>query len=376
MATHSSICSVCGTHNHVDVQFCSECIAPLTLEPLSNLSFSDLTESLRSLLELISRVGKRCQASRYNQHEDELLGAYLSAFWLRPETAFLQFSEAIHVYKLLQAADGPILDLGCGNGVHMSLLQGWRFASSFDVFRSVDLSRSDMFDSVSNHDYEVEVQRSGRITDFGIDIRRSAVQQTSELSTFRQVQLADVRNIPITHASLGCIYSNLIRDFSLPLLKQSLAECRRVLRPGGMLILISPTENYQDCLYYRPRAKLAESQGDLEAVVSLERMDRGRSHFCQQQLPLSSWKELMHISGLSLIDSIDFAPKPLIELWDAGLRAFSPALISWSQRFHSNEERDIVKKLVIDLEKQILSPVLDEGSGQYGFRILICKRLV
>src|SRR5204862_43498 len=105
--------------------FCTACIAPLRVVPLAALA-DDLDQSLTDLLETLAD-GRRTAPESPELADCALLRAYVSAFWLRPETALIQFAEAQVVAPLLAAADGPVLDVGCGDGIHASLLHGWRF---------------------------------------------------------------------------------------------------------------------------------------------------------------------------------------------------------------------------------------------------------
>lgn len=362
-------CPICGRSNNATALFCSTCIAPLRVQKLADLDPADLLQSLDHLLAVLASVRR----SPGEEPDDDLFRAYLSAFWLRPETALIQFVEARLLAPLFQdKLRAPFLDIGCGNGVHTSLVHGWRFADDFDVFQDADVSAADMFNAAPQ-DMRVNLTRPGRPIDFGVDIKPSMIQRTRLLGSFREVMIADAARLPLPDASIGCIYSNVIRDFE-ETLDPVLRECARLLQPRRHLILISPTEHYRDLLFYEPRARSA-ADTDTALAERYQRLDRGRSIFCRQQVPTAAWQDRLARCGLALIQSIDYAPKPLLEFWDTGLRPFSPALIKWVRLFPP-AALPAIKRQIISALAALLRPFTKppEQGEPCAFRILIARK--
>lgn len=370
----ATACPVCGRPNAADALFCAACIAPLRVQKLADLASDDLQLSIDNLLEVLLRV--RQTSSVTSVDDDDLLDAYLQAFWLRPETALLQFCECRLVAPLIERfADGPLVDIGCGNGVHTSLLAGWRFDPAFDVFADVDLSATDIYNVMPRESRPVPIARRGRTIDYGIDIKPAMVEQARRLGTFKQSLVADALNLPMHDGEVACIYSNVLRDFDQTL-DPALLECRRILKPHGRLILISPTETYQEKLFYFPRASALKAQGQDALADRYQRLDRGRSIFCRQQVPLADWQARLARCGFELEQSLPFASQHVLEFWDTGLRPFSPQLIGWANSLRDHQSFATVKQGFLALLRSTLHPlaqtVTDESSA--AFRVLLAKK--
>jgi SAM-dependent methyltransferase len=343
------------------------------VQKLADLASDDLRLCLDNLLEVLL-AGRRAIGNVAVQDE-ALFNAYLSTFWLRPETALLQYCECRIVAPLLKMASEPFLDIGCGNGVHTSLLRGWRFTDDFDVFLDTDLSAADIYNAMPRSAQPVGIAQRGQSIDYGIDIKPAMVEQARRLGTFQSVTTADALNLPFADGQIGCIYSNVLRDFEQTL-DPALCECARILRPGGHLILISPTETYQEKLFYLPRVKALREQGQIDRAERYERLDRGRSIFCRQQAPIGLWQDRLRRCGFELIRSNPFASRSLLEFWDTGLRPFSTQLIASANALRGTGGFLPAKRGIVSAMRSLLAPfvadVQDEADG--AFRVLVARK--
>jgi len=134
------------------------------------------------------------------------------------------YAEAMAVRSLGSELSGPWLDLGCGDGIHAALRMGWRFDSQFDAFQSLDLQARDIYHHWDRSRFAVGVERPGGITDFGIDIKPTAVERARALGVFGKVECADACKLPMQDGSVGAIFSNMLRDLAEPL-PGALGEC-------------------------------------------------------------------------------------------------------------------------------------------------------
>ena len=322
----SVICNTCGELNTSNSLFCSKCISALNVKKLSDLTADDL---IASAIGLMNSINQTTDLSSIAMNTDkEILASYLSAFWLRPESALYQAAEARIVSPLLfQYENDPILDIGCGNGVNTSLIAGWRFSPDFDVFSDLGLDLDDIYDNPLNEINPVEFIKKGRVIDYGVDIKSSMVQRSESLGSFNQVLQSDVVNIPIDDETIGAIYSNVLRDFKGDVLHNALSECSRLLKPNGGLILPTPTETYRNKLYYYSKAKELEDKGDLDGAKYHLMLDRGRSEYCSQQISIDDWGKYLKRHGIEIIDTYPLAGKQLTNLWDTGLRPYTLILV-------------------------------------------------
>lgn len=371
-AEGSQECPICGHSNSPDALFCAVCVAPLRVQPLADLSADDLRRSLDDVLQTVAE-GRRTKAPAQTGPERELLHAYLSAFWLRPETALVQFAEARALLPLLVEMPAPFVDVGCGDGIHTSLLHGWRFAAEFDAYGNLDLDARDIFDAAPEEGM-ARIVAAGRRIDLGIDIKPTAVERARALGTFDRVDRADARELPLADGAAGTIYSNVIRDFG-ETLDAVLEECARVVRPGGCLVLASPTEGYQETLFYLTRAR-SRREDERELAMQDMRLDRGRSVFCRQQVPVDEWRGRLEAAGFELERVVPYATPPLMRFWDTGARPFSPALVRWAARLRTTPDFAELKQALVAAAEHLLKPLVHqpEPDALTGFRILAARR--
>ena len=253
---HPLTCEACGEVNSGKTLFCSRCTAPLTVVHLSELDGIDQRLCLKALCDTIGEFPIEPQGPEY----PELWKAYLSAFWLRPETALVGYAEALAMKRLAPDC-GVWMDLGSGDGIHSALYSGWRFGLDFDAFQGLNLGAADIFNQEVPEGFIAPVEREGRKLKWGVDIKRSSASRARSLGVFDQVILADAANLPVADASVDVIFSNMMRDLGDPL-PGALRECRRILRDDGVLLISAMTPEYQKCLYFAPGARAADASGD------------------------------------------------------------------------------------------------------------------
>ncbi|MDC0239189.1 class I SAM-dependent methyltransferase [Candidatus Thioglobus sp.] len=368
-------CGTCGELNIRDSLFCSKCISALNVKKLSDLTADDL---IASTIGLINSINQSTDFSDVVTNTDnEILASYLSAFWLRPETALYQTAEARIVSPLLSQYENEIiLDIGCGNGVNTSLIAGWRFPPDFDVFSNLGLDLDDIYDNPLNKVNSVEFYKKGRVIDYGVDIKRSMVQRSQSLGSFNQVLQADVADIPIDDGIIGAVYSNVLRDFKGEVLHNALSECNRLLQSNGVLIFSTPTETYRDKLYYYSKAKELENKGDLDGAKYHLMLDRGRSEYCSQQISIDDWGKILERHGFEILDTYPFAGKQLTNLWDTGLRPYTPLLARFLESV-SNNSRYELKSAIINFLINFLYKVLknDIKTKDPAFMVVHAKKL-
>lgn len=338
-------CVVCSSENAESELFCARCTAPLGVVGLGELTEPDRARCLSALADVVAETSGVARTAEVRGgggggtggDEAELFDAYLSAVWLRPETALVQFAEALAVRRVCRGQAGRVrgdwVDLGCGDGVHGALYSGFGFDADFDVFQAVDLGAKDLFDAFDPGEFVCRVTRRGRALVggergrmVGVDIKRSAVARARALGAWDEVVLADATALPMADGSVAGLFSNMLRDLGEPL-PGALREVRRVLAPGGIALLSVMTPAYRDALYFAPMAAKALRDGDRQEAEQLLRLDRGRSVFCRQQLPLEAWRELLEAAGLRLVEGRAMVTAEVIRFWDVGLRPFSVPMI-------------------------------------------------
>jgi SAM-dependent methyltransferase len=352
----AAACPVCGHENSPAAIFCARCTSPVAVVALHELSDADRRRCLTALLEVLWD-SSRSDAGSKGVIDENLWRAYLSAFWLRPETALVLYAEALAIRSLNLLADTPWLDLGCGDGIHAALYSGWRFDDVFDAFASLDLAAADMYNRFDEAEFSAAIERTGRRVDYGIDIKETAVARAHALGVFTDVRQADATALPLPDASVGVIFSNMLRDLGEPL-PAALRECRRVLRADGTLLLSAMTPAYAESLYFVQEARLAEAECEPGRAAQLLKLDRGRSVFCQRQLSREQWERLLAGAGLRLHAVHPMVGGRVIQFWDVGLRPFVHALLKQRESWRkANVLREVKESLLGGLD-YVLRPLL------------------
>jgi SAM-dependent methyltransferase len=324
---------------------------------LGELTDADRRVCLASLFTVLAETLGTETVAPATVPDRELWNAYLSAFWLRPETALILYAEAIAIRNAVKTRSGNWLDLGCGDGVHAALYSGWRFDPAFDVFQSLDLAAADIYHHWNADDFTATAATHGTKIDFGIDIKPTAIQRAAALNVFSNVQQADATRLPLPDRSVKIVFSNMLRDLGDPL-PAALAECQRVLSDDGLLLISAMTPAYSQHLHFAPAARQAEAAGESQRAKTLLRLDRGRSVFCQQQLSVSQWRSLLSERGLAVKSVHPIVGPAIIRFWDIGLRPFSIQLLKQRESWKNSGALPQIKPAMLQLLSAALEPLL------------------
>jgi SAM-dependent methyltransferase len=348
-------CAACSQSNDSAALFCIRCTAPLAVVALGDLDDADRRVCLSALFQVLADGLKDEPAPAPASHDESLWRAYLSAFWLRPETALILYAEALAIRSA--AVEHPWLDLGCGDGIHAALYSGWRFDSRFDAFQSLDLAAADIYHHWNPKDFEINILARGPTVAEGIDIKSTAINRAKAIGVFARVQQADATRLPLLDRSVRTIFSNMLRDLGEPL-AAALGECRRVLSDDGTLLISAMTPAYAEHLHFAPAAREAEARGDTKRARELLRLDRGRSVFCQRQLSVDGWEKLLAEYGLKVKGVRPIVGPAAIRFWDIGLRPFSIALLKQREMWKEKGVLGDVKSGMVELLAQATNPLV------------------
>ncbi len=360
--------------NAASALFCTRCTAPLSVVPLSNLTDRDQQTCLAALYQVLADAIK----TDHNHSpiaDESLWRAYLSAFWLRPETALILYAEALAIRQATKNCSGPWLDLGCGDGIHAALYSGWKFAETFDAFQSLDPSAADMYHHWNPADFSATVLEHGKQIDHGVDIKDTAISRANSLRAFAKVQQADATKLPLADKSIGIIFSNMLRDLGDPL-PGALKECRRVMKDDGSLLISAMTPQYAKHLHFAPLARKAEAEGETDLAREMLRLDRGRSVFCQRQLSIDDWEALLNEQGLKVVDVRPIVGPAIIRFWDIGLRPFAVQLLKQRQSWNQAGLLPAIKPGIVNFLARSLEPLVRQlNVGQPCMNLLTVKKL-
>jgi len=179
--------------------------------------------------------------------------------------------EARHLYSI--KLKRPILDIGCGWG---------EFAEAF-----------------------------GEEIDMGIDIAPRDLYAAARGKMYRNLTLADARNLPFSDNSFGSIIS--ISTFEhIPNTKKLLSEMYRVLKPDGILAITMETEEVDRNTFYRPMLKKV-GLSFLSKVLT----NAYNSYFHRHTLPSKEkWIKDFKAAGFKIVTVKNIISPTITKLYD------------------------------------------------------------
>ncbi len=162
-----------------------------------------------------------------------------------------------------QSFPGPILDLGCGDGIVTS-----------QVISTVHI---------------------------GVDPDRQALAKAARQRIYRQLIPTSIEQAELPAGSIGTVVSNSVLEH-LPQVDTVLATVARLLRPGGKFIFTTPTESFGEWLAL-PSARYAAWR------------NRQLLHLNLWSLP--RWEEHLKRAGLALTAARYYLRRHWVWFWDA-----------------------------------------------------------
>lgn len=283
----------------------------------------------------------------------DTLGAYLHAYWLRPENAY--WMTLRHVALSECSLMGPSADISCGDGLFSFLHAGGRLAPSFDVFtatgnlQQVTQQHADMFDVV--HDtYQPPITREPDWRyDVGTDLKTSMLQKAARLNFYAtHVQADNNQALPFEDECFQTVHCN--SAYWVTAIDEFLGELHRVTRCSGTIVL---------------HVKLADmSRYTLEPLRSvlgdnvLDILGRGRLACWPTLASQSDWERRFNKAGLRIQSSMPLARAAHAHIWDIGLRPIAPLLVRMTQSLNA-DTRDAIKRDWIALFMDLCEPLCD-----------------
>lgn len=308
---------------------------------------------------------------------NNILYNFLSAYWLRPETALWRTLD-VESMKNFQF-DSPSLDLGCGDGTFSFLRAGGEFDKTFDVFMSVNhldkfYKNIDVYDSFNDLEVKIIKKPSYKI-DVGVDHKQNLMNKAKKLGLYNDFVLADANNkLPFDNESFQSIFFNIVYWLDNP--ENVLKEIYRILKHEGKCCLMLPNITYLESSFYY---QLFEKEKK-EEFKFLELIDRGRiKDNLKVVKTYQEWKKIIEEAGFEIEECVPHLSKTLIQIWDIGLRPIFPMLKRMTQRIDTESLMEI-KKDWIDLFLELGQPIIDndvlltQGREFCFFCFVITKR--
>jgi SAM-dependent methyltransferase len=128
---------------------------------------------------------------------------------------------------------------------------------------------------------------------------------------YRRVVTGDAQRMPFDTGSFNGILCNSVIEH-VPDDTKVVGELGRVLRPGGILLLTTPSVFFHDFL---PPVRRARQRGDAGAADSyIKFVDQRLGHYHYR--PIEEWRELLGAAGLSVESHSYYLPEGATACWD------------------------------------------------------------
>lgn len=302
---------------------------------------------------------------------ENYLRILLPLYWLRPESALWYAHEFNAVRKVLgDTVTQPALEFGCLDGVNTFVLLGGEFTFTFDLYGGVKARTSDSADAA--HDYFDAatppesgdiLARPGSSFQYGLDYKPAHLAKAAALGTYGATVLHSL-NEPMSQfeaGSLSTIWAPMLFWVSSERLSKTLGDFRRILHAGGRIVTMVPDESIASWLV-RTRAAGASPSW----VATLDR-DK-HAHFTRNSRSLEDWEKTFAGAGLAVTSHQVFAPPPVVQIYDVGLRPMFPALVKMYDLLKRHAPDDVmdIKRHWVDVCSHFLQPlctqaILDAG---------------
>ena len=132
--------------------------------------------------------------------------------------------------------------------------------------------------------------------DVGLDI--SPVRTAHSERAYRRVVAGDAQSLPFEAASFNGVLCNSVIEH-IPDDIAVVRECGRVLRPGGVLLLTTPSIYFHEFLYGVRRARERNDEPAAQAYIG--GIDKRLHHLHYRSL--SDWEDILAEASMTLVSS-------------------------------------------------------------------------
>jgi ubiquinone/menaquinone biosynthesis C-methylase UbiE len=158
--------------------------------------------------------------------------------------------------------------------------------------------------------------------DMGIDINSRDLYVAAKTKKYKNLTLADARDLPFTDNSYASIFSISTLEH-IPDSDKVLKEAYRVLKPGGIIFLTLETDEVDDATFYRPLLKKI-GLGKISNFAS----ERYNALFHRQTLlPKNVWRKKMEKAGFKIEICNDIISHEVNRLFDIWLITAWPSML-------------------------------------------------
>lgn len=302
------------------------------------------------------------------------LRRFLEVNWLKPFDAVWDASVASVLESI--PMEEPSLDLGCGDGLFMLVASGGRARLSYDRYTDTRLQlRGDLYDTGAST-RRIEATPPRWSFTVGLDHKAGLLDKAQRTATYRFLVQADGQALPFHDRTFATVFCNILSW--LPDWRAGLLEMRRVLRPGGQLVLVVPDGAVGERLHAYHRARKYEQSGRRFAARFFDWIDNGRFNTLARLTGnRHQWRERLADAGLSLRGGYPVLAGEAVTRWDFSTRPFLHGLILMGRWLQALRLKAVVKQLIVPLVCWRMRPwlqrSLDPPRTACGLWVLIAE---
>ncbi len=202
----------------------------------------------------------------------------VNVYYWKPLMAIFRAVEASVYRRAGVVLEGPVLDLGCGEGRAARLLQ------TVDVVTAPPL---------------------------GLDMNTSDLEDAARVGAHSALVRGDAHRLPFADASLAAVFANGVICCIPAGAPPAVAEAARVLRPGGVFAMTVATDRFDDVL---PIARLIARFSPSLAATYCRRLNARMTH--HTKLSAEGWRELLVTHGLEVVREEPFFARRAAAMWN------------------------------------------------------------
>lgn len=247
---------------------------------------------------------------------------------------------------------GPVADLGCGDGIFSFLHADGVLSPDFDVFgavarlEDVHSESADIFDHVDDGYDPVVLSNPAFKIDVGTDRKANMLGKAGHLKLYDRLVPCDHNDdLPFDDDAFETVYCNTA--YWVENVDGFMREVSRITRPAGTVVMQVKFDVIAD---YTMR-----QHGDLLGDRWLNLMNRGRIECWPTVSDRSTWESRFEDAGLEIVAEVPIATRTHAHIWDIGLRPIAPMLIKAMNAIHPHLRSEI-KRDWVDLFAELLRP--------------------
>lgn len=269
-----------------------------------------------------------------NMNNSKLLEIATKTYYWKPMAAFFRYLEMRLYSDLRVVLNGPILDLGCGDGGVAYMLR-----------------------------------KSGLIERplCGIDISHRELKKAKERNEHLYIQRTDANCLPFRNESFSSILCNGALESISPGVETSLKEIVRVLKTNGMFVATVPTDKFIDVIIL---PKVLNKYSSTWSAKYEKKLNKRLTHF--NVYSPEQWGKIFENNGLKIIDTKEFFSYKAGFIWNIMtlqiFRIFSVLKFVKNRKF-INFFSNLLKIVIEKIYSENISEI-----SNFGYMFIIAKK--